>query len=73
MCVTVPNARLAVALDVRERKASAHTSMTPALHKGQPVDDFLCVDSCVCGHAGETVEVSRYYSGGCLFFYCAPL
>lgn len=47
--------------------------MTPSLHKGQPVENFLCEDSCVCGHAGETVEVRRYDSRGCLFFCCTPL
>ncbi len=45
--------------------------MTPSLNKGQPVENFLCEDSCICGHAGETVEVRQYYSGGCLSFCCS--
>lgn len=64
--VTVPNPSLTVA--VRESKVwtSAHSpAMTPCVHKGRPVDDFLCEDSCVCGHAdGGTAEVRGHYSRG---------
>lgn len=48
--------------------------MTPSLHKEQPVDNFLCEDSCVCGHAGQTVEVRQCDSGGLLLLLlCSPL
>lgn len=48
--------------------------MTPSRHKEEPVWNFLCEDSCVCGHAGETVEVRQCDSVGVpLLLLCSTL
>lgn len=48
--------------------------MTPSRHKEEPVWNFLCEDSCVCGHAGETVEVRQCDSEGVpLLLLCSTL
>lgn len=47
--------------------------MTPWLHKEQPVENFLCADSCVCEHAEEIVQVRQYYSWGVPLLLCTPL